>query len=572
MVPFRSSRTRSQALAENTSNRSRPGQIDHDVFEGLPVRRWSRQPATFSQTPKAEELDTSTMGSHILPELPMPRDSQLLTPLSRALLRAARAGCTYIKPVRKNPDVAGKEAKGEDSAGTSTYERTFTAVKWSAIPRNLEPPEVEFLAKRRPGLYSVSGAAAVAHNAVGIGIPNAGNQAPMRKTKFKKADSVTGMVSIYEAWVPEGHRVEGEIADEAEITADNPDGTIVSASPAPGTVVEGVGVVDQEGIVVAEPEGSRVAVVRRRHPPPKRKGKGFGRGRRKKVMFTHDDIAPSQVPGNEGTRQDATGQGLRRSSCSDQEGKSGGGDEEEEEEEEDDDDGEAEGSEDDEESGDDSKSQPKSEAPTTTPSAAVKEETTVHLVPQQESSTSKSHDKLDSSKLPPSEATADCAETTTMDQQVLSTENAKPEASSVMPAVASSTDAQPAMQEKEPESTDQPKSPSTKDETPNKTDEAAPAATSPDNAPLSIPAPTSPEKVDPEAEPTSEPLQTSDAPPAPSSAQEEPIRFEDGEVDLLGSLEASLDNPPQKFKEDKSDAPPEQPAEKDEDDDVTMID
>ncbi|KAJ6085282.1 hypothetical protein N7499_004911 [Penicillium canescens] len=240
-------------------NRTRNGQIDHDVFEGLPVRRWSKQPHTFSQAPKLEDSDFGVQGpggGPTLPELPMPRDSQLLPPISRALLRAARAGCVHIRQSSRAADEEEKsvaDAEDPNSVNAHAADRSFTTRKWLTLPKHLEPAEVEFLAKRRPGLPSLYGAAA----------GDAG--APMRRTKFKKTDPETGNISIYEAWVPEGHRIEGEITGDVQAIAAQSEVPVKPEAPAPGTVVEGVGIVNAEGVV--------------------RKGKGIGKGRKKKVMF-----------------------------------------------------------------------------------------------------------------------------------------------------------------------------------------------------------------------------------------------------------------------------------------------
>ncbi|OJJ43437.1 hypothetical protein ASPZODRAFT_136297 [Penicilliopsis zonata CBS 506.65] len=294
MAPtFRSSRSGRQ-FADQTANRSRTGQIDHDVFEGLPVRRWTRQQLTVSQEPKPEDAEAPTEGlpaNKTLPELPMPRDSNLLTPMSKALLRAARAGCIYIRHVSKEVDDEEKEATDvEEQTTPHRTERSFTARKWAVLPKQMEPAEVEFLAKRRPGLPSLYGAAAAADGAA------AGSSLPMRKTKFKKVDPVTGNISVYEAWVPEGHKIEGEITEADQIVTEKTDVAIIPQAPAPGTVVEGVGVVNAEGVVVAEAGSAAVLTPpRRRPPPPKRKAKGLGKGRRKKVMFAPGDGADAAL-------------------------------------------------------------------------------------------------------------------------------------------------------------------------------------------------------------------------------------------------------------------------------------
>ncbi|KKK16483.1 hypothetical protein ARAM_000400 [Aspergillus rambellii] len=288
---FRSSRSGRQ-FGEG-ANRTRTGQIDHDVFEGLPVRRWTRQVQTISQEPKTEgtePVQPGPGGKQAAPERPMPRDSHLLTPMSRALLRAARSGCIYIRQASKDSEDDEKEATDADEqqAAPST-ERSFAMRKWSTVPKHLEAPEVEFLAKRRPGLVSLYGSTAGT-------VDGANGSAPMRKTRFKKIDPVTGNISIYAAWVPEGHKIEGEVTDEAQVIAENSKVTVTPEAPAPGTVIEGVGVVNAQGVVVAE--AGSVSVItppKRRPPPPKRKAKGFGKGRRKKVMFAPGDGADASL-------------------------------------------------------------------------------------------------------------------------------------------------------------------------------------------------------------------------------------------------------------------------------------
>ncbi|KAL4997633.1 hypothetical protein BDV10DRAFT_194989 [Aspergillus recurvatus] len=218
----------------------------------------------------------------------MPRDSHLLNPMSRALLRAARAGCIYIRHASKDFDDEEKETTDPDEQQTQqSMERNFSLRKWTTIPKHLEAPEVEFLAKRRPGLPSLYGATA--------GTADGAGSVPMRKTRFKKVDPVTGNILIYAAWVPEGHKIEGEITDDAQVTAESNQATVTPQAPAPGTVIEGVGVVDAQGVVVAA-AGSAAVITpqKRRPPPPKRKGKGL-KGRRKKVMFAPGEGADAAL-------------------------------------------------------------------------------------------------------------------------------------------------------------------------------------------------------------------------------------------------------------------------------------
>ncbi|RAH43403.1 uncharacterized protein BO95DRAFT_368531, partial [Aspergillus brunneoviolaceus CBS 621.78] len=157
-LQFRSSRSGRQF--GDAANRNRTGQVDHDVFEGLPVRRWTRQTQTVSQEPKSEAPDPNDAqgpgGRPTIPEHPMPRDSHLLAPASRALLRAARAGCIYIRQASKDFEDEEKEATdGEEQPLVQSTERNFVTRKWTSVPKHLEAVEVEFLAKRRPGMPSL---------------------------------------------------------------------------------------------------------------------------------------------------------------------------------------------------------------------------------------------------------------------------------------------------------------------------------------------------------------------------------------------------------------------------------
>lgn len=266
----------------------------------------------------------------------MPRDSELLNPTSRALLRAARAGCIYIRhaPKERVEETKVAVSDGEESTAIRTADRSFTALKWTAVPKHLEPPEVEFLAKRRPGLPSLYGGAAP--GAVGSGDNGV---VSMRRTRFKKVDSTTGNISVYEAWVPEGLKIEGETTEDTHaIISANSGVTVTPEVPSPGTVVEGVGVVNSEGVVVAETGAAAVVnPLKRRPPPPKRKGKGIGRGRRKKVMFAPGEggdasiVHGGEAGAAEGTA--ATGIGKEGADASQLSVDQSGQEEEEEEEE-----------------------------------------------------------------------------------------------------------------------------------------------------------------------------------------------------------------------------------------------
>ena len=252
-LQFRSGRDR-----DRDTRRTNRSYVDHDILEGIPVRQWRRQPAIFGAPPKQEVAINRNLQS----ELPMPREAHLLSPMSQALLQRARAGTVHKPaPVEEDPkDGADEDVEKEEIKG-------FVAKRWVAVPRHLEGPEPEYLAKKRKGLHSAADLA--------IPTPSMGD---LRKMKVRRIDS-DGNPYTCEVNVVEGQKVEGEILEQAPLAG--PSGT--------GAISDGAGVVGVDGLVAT------VAVQptppRRRPPPPRRKPKGPGRGRKKKVAF---------VPGQEG--------------------------------------------------------------------------------------------------------------------------------------------------------------------------------------------------------------------------------------------------------------------------------
>lgn len=248
-----------------TGARSTRTQIDHDVFEGLPVHQWRKKPIKVDIAPEKENADESDPGKLQWKELQMPRDSHLLPQVSQDLLRAAR-----MPQVKKQAVPLPEDEKelGEEEDADGEVDTGFVAKRWALVPKELEKPEPEYLAKRRKGLPSAhSGALAIA---------------PMRKIKVRKIDA-DGHSSVWEVLVPEGQTVDGEVV-EGEFSP--------TQAPAPGTVVQGVGIVNAEGVVIAGDQGVP-GINKRRPPPPKRKPKGPGRGRKKKVAFAGADGLPT---------------------------------------------------------------------------------------------------------------------------------------------------------------------------------------------------------------------------------------------------------------------------------------
>lgn len=207
-------------------------------------------------------IDNKPIDVNAWPELPMPRDSHMLPDHSQQLLRAARSGRTTKPPAAPEDDE--NELKDEETEHKEVSVG-FTVKKYVKIARHNEAPEPEYLAKRRKGLPSQ--------------YINGQVQAPLRETKVKKLDA-EGNIAVYKVLAPEGQAVEGEVA---------PTDAAIEVAPviaAPGTVVEGVGVVNAEGIVVANDILQQTPPRRRPPPPKKKKSKhihrpGPGRGRKK---------------------------------------------------------------------------------------------------------------------------------------------------------------------------------------------------------------------------------------------------------------------------------------------------
>ncbi|KAF2773821.1 hypothetical protein EJ03DRAFT_323195 [Teratosphaeria nubilosa] len=253
------------------SNRSGRSQADQDVFEGLPVKQWGQQISRVSLAPPASE--SADGKDDKWGEPPMPRDYQLLLPHTQQLLRLARSGKvgTKRKPDPDSLDEDRPDEETQEETKTNLEDRGYIAKRWKPVPEALLEPEhkhFEFLAKRRKGLPSLY-APDVASGAL----------VPMRKTMVKKVGP-DGEVNVYEVLVPEGQVIDGEITQATELADVKP---VVAA---PGTVIDGVGIANEDGLVVAEHLRPSLG-SRRNRPPPKKKG-GPGRGK-KRVTFTNPD-------------------------------------------------------------------------------------------------------------------------------------------------------------------------------------------------------------------------------------------------------------------------------------------
>nr|OQO32343.1 hypothetical protein B0A51_00402 [Rachicladosporium sp. CCFEE 5018] len=266
------------------SGRSGRSQADNDIFEGLPVKQWTTLPSRVSLAPPVSEA-TAAAAQDKWADLPMPRDHQLLLPHTQALLRIARSGKFGAKrKAQTDGDADGDDYGDRDdvavveevqSKAADVESRGFIAKKWQPTPEASLVPEHlhwEFLAKRRKGLPSFY------HGLATEVAPNGMPQIAKRKTRVQRlVDIATGESVIYEVLALEGQVLENELPPTSELAA---------TPVAPGTVIEGLGTANDEGLIVVVPVNAPT-IARRIRAPPKKKG-GPGRGK-KRVTFTNPD-------------------------------------------------------------------------------------------------------------------------------------------------------------------------------------------------------------------------------------------------------------------------------------------
>ncbi|OBT67784.1 hypothetical protein VE03_03458 [Pseudogymnoascus sp. 23342-1-I1] len=243
----------------NPSRRQTRGLVDHDIFEGLPVRNWRRDAVTVAPPPAHDPFATAKDKWDV--ELPwgMPKDAHLMPQHSQDLLRAARSGRIYQKRMLVEEEdaeadalLAAEKAEKKEEA----KEEGFVVRTWKLVPKHLEGPEIEYLAKRRKGLRGA--------------VVKGG--ATMTKMTLRRTDGA-GNTYVEDVVVPEGHVVEGEVIATTVILDPATTGAPAAGIPAP------------------QP-------VKRRPPPPKRRAKGPGRGRRKKLP-----LPPRSAPATVGAAQ-----------------------------------------------------------------------------------------------------------------------------------------------------------------------------------------------------------------------------------------------------------------------------
>jgi len=275
---------KSKQFRSSRSTRAGPqrGHTDNDTLDGLPIRQWRKQDSIIGASEATNNItDAPSRGVGIWKELPMPEGSANYPLHSQQILRAARAG-NILKSqeiirnlYRKTGGDDDKEVEADDGVeganedakrGVKRSAQGFQVKKWSQLARQQEESFPEYLAPRRAGLPSI-------HR---IPIVNPNN---MRQTRVRRVDA-TNQPVIYEVLIAEGKTIDGEATE----TLMGDDELVVK--PPPGTLITGLGVANEHGIVVLA-EAPVPLFGRGRPPPPRGKGKGKrgpGRGK-KKVDF-----------------------------------------------------------------------------------------------------------------------------------------------------------------------------------------------------------------------------------------------------------------------------------------------
>jgi hypothetical protein len=185
----------------------------------------------------------------------MPKDSHMLPQHSQDLLRAARSGKIYKRPAPVEEEEADPEAIVGDKPekkDEDLKDKGFMAKAWKQIPRHMEAGDIEYLAKRRKGVITIT--------------KNTAPVPTLTKATVKRTDAA-GNEYTQDVVVPHGQHVDGEVIAQTVI-------------PAPGVVAP-----DQFAVQATPP--------RRKGPVARKKVKGPGRGRKKKAA------PPTSVPAGE---------------------------------------------------------------------------------------------------------------------------------------------------------------------------------------------------------------------------------------------------------------------------------
>ncbi|KAL7793654.1 hypothetical protein V8C37DRAFT_82020 [Trichoderma ceciliae] len=234
-------------MAPGTRRANRSGYVEHDDFEGLPVRQWRHEWVNVTPPVQQEQQQQNDIWAIELIH-GMPKDATLLPPHTQELLRAARSGRLYKRPHPTEDEEADGETtiqekpeKKEEDTSAQGYQIRI----WKQLPKNVEAPGISHLAKRRKNTVTV--ASRTVEERV---------QGPMVTRATVRRMDAAGNPYTEEVTLSEGQRVDGEVIS---------------------TRVEAISTAQPDAFSAAPP-----AAARRRPPPPKRKAKaGPGRGKKK---------------------------------------------------------------------------------------------------------------------------------------------------------------------------------------------------------------------------------------------------------------------------------------------------
>jgi len=278
------------------STRSGPvrGQADNDTLDGLPIRQWRKQEVVVgANDPPSSVTDAPRRGEGIWKELPMPEGSNNYPIWSQQILRAARAGrilhsqeiIRKLYGKKSAEDDKGAEVdeaeEGDEKRGTKRDSQGLAVSKWTQLTRQQEESNTEYLAKRRVGLPSVHRIPAI-------------NASSLKQIRVRRVDADNQPV-IYEVLVGEGKIVQGEATEQL------PGDDELVVKPAPGTMVEGLGVTNENGLIIYAEAPVQLFGRGRAAQPKKKTKRGAAKGRKKAGI-----AKPTSLPAGTGITSDAT--------------------------------------------------------------------------------------------------------------------------------------------------------------------------------------------------------------------------------------------------------------------------
>ncbi|RDA95407.1 hypothetical protein CP533_3435 [Ophiocordyceps camponoti-saundersi (nom. inval.)] len=265
-------------MPPGTRRANRGGYVDHDDFEGLPVRQWRHEWVNVATQQAPEQQHQNDIWAVELPH-GLPRDFSLLPAHSQELLRAARSGRLYKRPAPTDDDDVDADMtlppEKPDKKDDDSQAQGFSVKVWKQLPRNVEAPTSPHLAKRRKGTITIASRTIQEK-------PDLTGQPTVTRATVRRIDAA-GNPYTEEVTLVEGQPVAGEIISTRVELVAAPAGLDVGTAAA------------------AVPQTALTPAQRRRMPPPKRKGRaGPGRGKKKmrntvldRASFSAAAVAPA---------------------------------------------------------------------------------------------------------------------------------------------------------------------------------------------------------------------------------------------------------------------------------------